>query len=419
MITPGLIRRAWVRAASWRLIALSLCLTALLGWIAAHPWAAFFNDALGHLPGADKLAGALGSRTLTELLALAGDREHIRPEIDLFSALLLTFVTEPLFDAAILAVVRTDDALPTRELFAGAGGYFGRMFRMGFSRLIPVAIGAAIGGIAMKWADGAGDRATTERAADQAMNLGLAFAAFGYLFAAIWTDAARAFFVAQPARRSAFFAIWAGGWMMLRRPLRSLAIGVATLLPALLLAALTMIARQQLEQSTGGKVALALLLSELALAFLAWGRAARLLGFCELAQADVLARAEKKERFEMAPPRTSPPAPIAPVQTTTELKPSAAVLEAPLPIDAVAAQTAAIVDVSVVAAAPQIEVIAIAAAPIVEAPAAAAPAEAPAPLAEPPAPHVTTEAPALAAKSSETSPAAPSAPIDSGAGTAP
>jgi hypothetical protein len=157
------------------------------------------------------------------------------------------------------------------------------------------------------------------------------------VLAGVWTDLSRAFFVAQPARRSALFATFAGTWLLLRRPLRALSIGLFFDAVSLLLAGTWMVARQQITQ-TGWRVLLAFLFAQGALALIAWGRAARLLGLVELARADTLARKKPAGTFEMAPPKTSPPPPdeaetaLAQAAVNTfELLPPEATQDAPKP----------------------------------------------------------------------------------------
>ena len=310
MITPGLLRRAFLRAAQWRLLVVQLGLLAIASYVAAQPWSAFFQAQLGHLVHGNDLAAALGARGVVELAQQAGGMDPLHAETGFAGGVLLTLLFGPLFAAAVLAVSTSEEALHSRQLLEGAGRYFGRMLRMLFASAIPLSLAIALAAMAFKWSSKAAEKATLESAATHAGRIAIAIAAVAYLLAAVWIDAGRAWFVAQPARRSAFFAVFAGGWLVLRRPFRSLLIGVATLLVGTGLAAAAMIARQRIIEGSTGKMVLALLVAQLGLLFLAWGRAARLVAFVELAHADLLARAQPAGTFEMAPPKTSPP-PIA------------------------------------------------------------------------------------------------------------
>ena len=174
------------------------------------------------------------------------------------------------------------------------------------------------------WQGKLAERAVTEAAAVQTGRLVFAAIAVLAFLATLVLDAGRAWFAAQPSRRSAFFALGAGAKLIARRPLQALNIGLVTALATLLLPALVMVLRQRVTQGSGGTVAFAFLLAQLAVALAGYGHAARLIGLTELARADLADRA-RKAAFEMAPPRTSPPPPEAPLSPLATISPVSAV----------------------------------------------------------------------------------------------
>ena len=323
MITPGLLRRSLVRAAQWRLLSLQLILLALSGWIAVQPWADFLERQLGFVPHARELANRLSAPVALDLIAQLNGPESGHPEQSMLVASILALLFGALFAGATLAVATSEEPLASRELFAGGATYFGRMFRTLFAALVPIGLAGALLASVIKRSENVREAALTESAASSSARLSAILAGVVVLVVILWLDAARAQFAAQPVRRSAFFAVFAGGLLLLRRPLRSLWIGLGTLAISLVVASIFLLLRQHLEQASAGKVLLALLLSQAALASLAWGRAARLMAFCELARADGLARARPPGTFEMEPPRTSPPTPV-------ELAPAAEMVGTPM-----------------------------------------------------------------------------------------
>lgn len=309
VITPGLLRRSALRASQWRPILLQLILLGIAAFVAGFPWLGQFDALFSKLPD-QEIVARLGSSGLTELVLRLLGPGNLHAESSALAAFVITLLTGVIFAGAILAVAASDEMLPSRELLEGAGRYYGRLFRMLFANLIPLGVCSAIVAGVVHWSSKVSEHATTEHEAERATHVAFAVALVCYVLAGVWTDLARAFFVAQPARRSALFATFAGTWLLLRRPLRALWIGLFFDVLSFLLAATLMVARQQIRQS-GWRVLLALLLAQGALALIAWGRAARLLGLVELARADTLARKKPVGTFEMAPPKTSPP----PVQT--------------------------------------------------------------------------------------------------------
>ena len=313
MITPGLLRRSLARAAQWRLLLLQLILLAVPAWIAVQPWADFLQRQLGYFPRAASATARLAPRELLDLAMQLSGPEISAPQHAALTGLFFSLVAGALFAGAVLAVAKSDEPLRSRPLLEGAATHFGRMLRMLCAGLIPLAVAGAGILLAGKWSSGVGERALTEEAAVHASHIAALVGALLLFVAILWLDAARALFVAQPQRRSAFFAVFAGGWLLLRRPLRALAIGLLTMALSVLLAGGAMALRQQIVQRSSGRILLALLISEIALALFAWGRAARLIAFVELARADGLARLRMQpSAFEMAPPRTSPPPVTAP-----------------------------------------------------------------------------------------------------------
>jgi hypothetical protein len=95
-------------------------------------------------------------------------------------------------------------------------------------------------------------------------------------------EAGRAFFVADPERRSAWGAWWSGVKLTARRPLQVLGLSLLTGLLGFLLAAVITAVRTRVPQGGAGTVAFAFVLAQLAVAAIGWGRASRLAALVEV-----------------------------------------------------------------------------------------------------------------------------------------
>jgi hypothetical protein len=317
VITPGLVKRALVRAAQWRLFVFAPLVLLLPTAAALVPIARFLGEQFDHAPRWKELTARLDSAAFTDLVKVLGQKDtgaQLSPGFQL--GFLLMIALSPLLAGAALTAAGKDEPPTLRELFQGAAGLYGRLLRMEVASLIPYGLGvAALGGLGA-WQGKLAEKALTQA---QVTSTGRWFNAAMVVLAVVSTllvDAGRAWFIAQPQRRSAFFALGAGVKLVFRRPIAALAVSIAPSLVGLGLAAAVVLLRQQITQSGGGAVLLALALGLLASALVSYSHAARLCGLVELAQSDAADRVRAAPvRFEMEPPKTSPP-PVRDVPVT-------------------------------------------------------------------------------------------------------
>jgi hypothetical protein len=308
VITPGLLRRSFARATQWRLILIAPLVLLLPTLATLVPLLRFLGEQLDHSPRWQKLIPWLDSQALCGLVREYGAAQA---GSGIVSGLIASCVTvlflSPLVAGAALAAARSDEEeLALRPLLVGAAEHYGRLLRMQVAAVIPLGLAGAAWVGAAALATKAVQKAVTESHATMLERSAMAGGATAVFLAHLTVDAGRAWFAAQPARRSAFFALGAGVRLVARRPLRSLSIGLSGGLLGVGLAASIMVLRQQLPQASAAMVALAFVLAQLAVASVGWGHAARLIGLTELARADAADRA-RQTGFEMAPPKTSPP----------------------------------------------------------------------------------------------------------------
>jgi len=311
VITPGILKRALVRAAQWRLFLLSPLVLLIPTLAAMLPIARFLGEQFDHALRWKELTQRIDGATLLDLLSVARMPQTGAALAPGFQAgLLLTLLLSPLVAGAALTVAGRDERPSSRDLLRGAGALYGRLWRMQVASLMPyLACGMAIGGLGA-WQGKLAENALTETQVTAAGRWFTAAMVLLTLVATLLVDAGRAWFVAQPERRSAFFALGAGIKLVVRRPVVALSAAVSTALLGLGLAAVVLVLRQQVTQSGPGAVLLAALLGVLATALVAYGHAARLCALVELAQTDLADRTRAiPSRFEMEPPKTSPPPP--------------------------------------------------------------------------------------------------------------
>ncbi len=296
MTSPGLLRAAFARALQPHLLLLGIAAAALPSALAVLPLWRFIAARLDHALGARELARGLDSAALVDLARALGDGPHaLTVPGGLLAAALVGLLVGPVPAGAALAASRSRQPLPFRALLAGSGEHYGRLLRTLLVALVPLGVAALGASLAAKLAGGAAARAVTEAAARRAGLVAAGVTAALLFLAQLTLDAGRAHFAVQPQRRSALLAWAAGARLLVRRPLRALALGLLSVAVAAGGGLLAMAVRQGLDRRASGPYMIrAFVLSQLAVAFVVWGRSARLIGLAELAERDQAARARQR-----------------------------------------------------------------------------------------------------------------------------
>jgi hypothetical protein len=311
VITPRIFRRSLKAAAQARLLLLWWASLLVPGAIAALPVWSFFSAQLDHAPKARELVAFLDGATLIELLRQAAEPAAGPIGWGFVAAAIALVAVSPAMAGAMVAAARSDEPLGLRELLRGAGELYGRMLRFALVSAAVLGVAAAGAGLLMKAVAKASDRAIWARQAARLDLLGVLASLLLVFVFQLTLDAGRARLAVEPGRRSAFLAWWAGVRLLVRRPLRTFALGAVGTLAGPGLALVLMLLRLRVEQATPARVALAFVLAQLATLAVGWGRAARIIGFAELFRVEAAERA-RAGGFAMAPPVTSPPPPAAP-----------------------------------------------------------------------------------------------------------
>lgn len=285
------IRTGFRRATRWRLLLLCALLSAVPAALATLPVHRFLSGLLDHAPRAALLAAGLEGSWLPDLArALAEDPRGQAIPGGILAALLVALLLSPALAGAMLAEAGSDHPLRFRPLLTGVGRFYGRMFRMVVVAAIPLGLAAALAVLLSRAADRAAARAVTEAAAASGGRGALAAMAVLFFVAHLTVDAARARMASRPDRRSALVAWFSGTWLVLRRPVQALAIGLAGAIAGPVLGLLVMAIRERLPAGPGWAVVAGVLLAQLAAVAVGWGRAVRIAGLTRLSRADTEAR---------------------------------------------------------------------------------------------------------------------------------
>lgn len=294
-------------AMQWRLLVASLLALALPAALVLIPYWRVLSDLLDQHPSAGEWMHVLDSLALTDLFKQLGSQEvGAVVQTGPVGALMVLVLVAPLIAGFALAAARSDNPLDMRDLITEGAATYGRLFRFGLLALVTLGLFAIPGTVFQKAAGNVVAKAVTESAANSANRWAMIGLVVFLLIGQTIVDCGRALFAAEPHRRSAFFAVFGGLRLFLRRPFRALLIGVFTWLLALLVAALFLRARFLIPQAGTSGMVLAFVMAQLAVASVVWGRATRLIALTGLARADALARIARPVVFEKSPPNTSP-----------------------------------------------------------------------------------------------------------------
>ncbi|MFP5392293.1 MAG: hypothetical protein ACLGI6_12240 [Gammaproteobacteria bacterium] len=279
--TFSIIVSAARAALQWRLLlcwAVLLLIPTLFTFLPV--WRLLANN-LDHSVHAARLAQALDLITLTDLKD-AAVRE--RPLLTYASAVgvLVTLLLSPLLTGMAVGAARARPPARLRELLAAGWREYPRMLRMLLWALVPIGVALVIGDEVTTLATRRAHLATVEAGANLAQGFAAAVTIGLLLLAQASVDAGRAWMALDGARTSAI-ASWGRGVRALgRRPLAVLSVYLLLTVVGLAFAALLMLLGAQLKNGEWPGVLGGFLLTQAAVAVLAWMRIARLYAFMRL-----------------------------------------------------------------------------------------------------------------------------------------
>ena len=283
MMILAMIRRAMRRALQWRLLVLSPVVLLVAATATLFPLLRALGEVFDRSPRWQELTGldSFGAAGLAKVLqGPASGTVATGVQTSIVLALLLA----PLLAGAALVVADADARPRIRGLLSGAAAYYPRLLRMQLAALIPLGAAGLLTSVLMRWSSHVDDAATSEAATHASSRIAWTLAIALVFVAQLVIDAGRARLAAEPERRSAVKALGAGVKLIVKRPAQALAIGASTTAVSLLIAAIVLVVRNQIAQTSGAAVLFAFLIGQLAVMAIAWGRAAKLCGLVEIAR---------------------------------------------------------------------------------------------------------------------------------------
>ncbi|MFT3762369.1 MAG: hypothetical protein QM761_07110 [Pseudoxanthomonas sp.] len=271
-------------ALQWRPLlwwALALCLPALL---ATLPMWAGLNAQFAHSAHAADIAAGRDLPLLLDGFGALSKGGAQAVGSGAIAAIAVALLLSPWLTGMVVASQRAGRRLKLGELAHGGLAEYWRMFRLLLWSLLPLGVAVGLGAVALGAADKLTEQAILESEVARAGNVALAVAALLFVYAHATIEAARGWLGAEPGLRSIFRAWWRGLKLVLRRPLATLIVYVGSSAAGYVLAALFGWWRLRSDGAGIGAFLLGLLLTQLVVVALAWGRIARLHGFNALAR---------------------------------------------------------------------------------------------------------------------------------------
>lgn len=273
--------RAARSALQWRLLAWWAGLLLVPAAVSTLPVWQLLSGAFDHSVRASELAASLDLTAIEDLMA-ANARAGTGIGNGSLLAVLLTLLLSPLLTGMALHAARAPQPPGFGALLAGGVQEYMRLLRMLVWAVVPLALMAALAGLALSVAGKFGERAILESSAEHARMAAIAVAALLFALADASVDAGRAVLASDRRRKSAVKAWWHGFKLLLRRPLATLGSYLGITIAGLALAALLAIARLNVPPLGIGGLLGAFVLTQLAVVTIAWMRCARLFAMLEL-----------------------------------------------------------------------------------------------------------------------------------------
>jgi hypothetical protein len=281
--TLAALPRAARFALQWRLLLLWAGCLLVPTLILALPMWQMLGANLDHSVHSATLAQQLDMTAIADLMASRGSAALPNAGI---AALAVTLLLSPLLSGMVVSAARAPGPLGFRGLAGGALHEYPRMLRMLMWAVVPLALAAAAGSLALDLAQKYAATAILESDAQLATMSAVLVLGLLLVLADATLDAGRAALALDRRRRSAIAAWWDGCKLLARRPLATVGVYLAISAAGLLFAAPLAMARIKLAHigvSAGGFIAV-LALTQLIVLALAWMRGARLFALVELAR---------------------------------------------------------------------------------------------------------------------------------------
>ncbi len=283
MTAMQLWKRALGHGAQWRyLLLFPLAMTLPVG-LSYVPMKHYLEWLFDRSTREGDLVARLDSPALIEVLRQLRDPEAAGIFSGTHAAVVFALILAPALAGAAAALARHHTShLRLRGLLGGAGELYPRMFRMALVAALPLGIAGGVSALAFHLAQTSSASASLESASDSGYRWATLLTLLLLWLASVTIEAGRAHLAAEPERKSALVAWWAGVKLLVRRPGKALGLCAMTSVVGTGTALLVTALRNRIVEGGAATILLGLLLGQLAIVAIAWGRSSRMVGLVEL-----------------------------------------------------------------------------------------------------------------------------------------
>jgi hypothetical protein len=297
----GLIE-AFARGLDWRLLMLWTLLSLLPTTLVVVPVWRVLAAALDSSPRVPELAAQFDMLAFADLQVSFQRSSPALGGVTIL-ATLVALAIWPLFTAMLLASANVEARLGFAALFRGALGWYGRALRLWLVSLVPLGLAVGCVRLLSKTAERYAERAIFESQASFGERAALIASLIVLWLVHVTVEAGRAELARNAALRSGWRAWLAGVRRTLQRPVSVPGLYLAATLPSLVVASVLLVLRLRMPAGGGVSFWISLLLTQLAVASIGWGKLSRLFALTALGVAEsVAARGELSSSATPAQP---------------------------------------------------------------------------------------------------------------------
>ena len=269
-------------AVQWRVWLLWMLALAVPTWLGIAPLATALGDALDLRPDAATLAQGLTLAQAGDVMTTLDDAKDAISAA-LLASLLVALLLAPWLSGLSIVAARAVRAPSFAVLIAGGLSEYPRQLRLLLWSVVPWGVAFIAFAIASAMAAEHAAAATCETAALLGERIALGIGVLAFVLAHASIEAARAFIVVRPNDGGVLRAWWRGVKLLVRRPLPAFGLYLTTVFVALLVTIAIAYVRVQVAPIGWPAWIGALVLTQLGVAAIAWGRITRLRALAHLA----------------------------------------------------------------------------------------------------------------------------------------
>jgi hypothetical protein len=294
------LRRALQGALEWRLLTVFTGTVVWTTLVASFPAWRVLGSVLDDSPRAKEIASSFDLVAFADMgMALYRSAAPVTGGLAL--ATLLGVLSWPFLAGMAVGAAGKERPRTFAQVLDGGIAYYTRMLRIGLVSIVPFALVGAVATAAFKGARQYGRHAIFESQATLGWRIALVLTLLVFVLMHATIEAGRSAFGADDHLRSGWGAWWRGVRLILNEPLGVLVAYLGTTLASYALAAVFLVFRLRLSGPSWVALVLGFVLTQLAVASLGWGRAARLFALTALARSRLPVSESPSEMSEAAP----------------------------------------------------------------------------------------------------------------------